>query len=479
MDIPKYPREENRIHSSVIDRRTEAERKRSPSEIRDENRSFLDTLKKAIETVDEYTKKLEKKEGADSGTKSDAAAKEQDEEAKNASSVLEGAAALKKSEEKLLSMLHKLEKRTEQAKAEAKGDKFADSTVPDEDEKRKTGKQKGTPPTDFLPEGVIPEGGSAVKQNGGSASVGKQSSEKAEADELITGSEGGEKAETEPISGGSGEDGEKRVKTFQTKKTEAGLEKKTAEAAAHAAAQNGQNAAGAKKQRFDRDKGNEQHRAGEIREGRPVKHEKLSIEVKPVETVKDGSSDAGTKDGSFLEQGKSGSRQTIPAEFAADGWQQDSAGFKSKMVTLHHAQDLAGRLRESVNSDLVRQAKIILKDASSGEIRLVLKPEQLGNVRIRLDLQDNVIGGRIIVENSTVREIFRENIEHLQKAFAAAGMETGSLDVSVAGGETGAREEQAESRDLPGGQASALHQMESNVPSVEIIREGNSVNMVI
>jgi flagellar hook-length control protein FliK len=93
--------------------------------------------------------------------------------------------------------------------------------------------------------------------------------------------------------------------------------------------------------------------------------------------------------------------------------------------------NLARNLRENAQPEIVRQARFIFRSESSGEIRLVLKPESLGQVRIQLQLQDNHIAGRIIVENSNVRDAFEENMQDLQKAFRDQGMETGSLEVSV------------------------------------------------
>ncbi|MCF7928028.1 MAG: flagellar hook-length control protein FliK [Spirochaetales bacterium] len=100
-------------------------------------------------------------------------------------------------------------------------------------------------------------------------------------------------------------------------------------------------------------------------------------------------------------------------------------------------QMLSRQLEEGGAKDIVRQARIVLKSADSGEMRLVLKPEQLGQVRIQLHLQDNHISGRILVDNPSVREAFEQNISSLQKSFRDEGFETTDLDVSVEDGQTG------------------------------------------
>jgi flagellar protein FlbC len=80
----------------------------------------------------------------------------------------------------------------------------------------------------------------------------------------------------------------------------------------------------------------------------------------------------------------------------------------------------------------VRTTGIILKEGG-GEIRLVLKPESLGNIRIRMNLVDNAIEGRIIVDNPAVKQVIEGSVDALMRALTAQGFQTGSLSVSVGG----------------------------------------------
>ncbi len=112
----------------------------------------------------------------------------------------------------------------------------------------------------------------------------------------------------------------------------------------------------------------------------------------------------------------------------------ENQSFRTNTQTSLSAQDqssLLKYLRETGNGEIVKQASIILKNENSGEIHLMLKPERLGNIRITLNLQDNNIGGRIIVENINVKEAFEHNLESLYRAFRHEGFETAGLDVSV------------------------------------------------
>jgi len=83
-------------------------------------------------------------------------------------------------------------------------------------------------------------------------------------------------------------------------------------------------------------------------------------------------------------------------------------------------------------SELTRAAGIILRDGG-GEIKLTLKPESLGSVRIRMNLVDNAIEGRIIVDNTAVKHVFEGSLDSLMRALTAEGFQTASLQVSVGG----------------------------------------------
>ena len=90
-------------------------------------------------------------------------------------------------------------------------------------------------------------------------------------------------------------------------------------------------------------------------------------------------------------------------------------------------------LSENMNTQIVKQSGIILRDNDQGEIRLVLRPEHLGKVRVRLQLNENQINGRIIVENAFVKEAFDQTLEDLYRAFRNSGFEAGALEVFVDG----------------------------------------------
>jgi flagellar protein FlbC len=98
---------------------------------------------------------------------------------------------------------------------------------------------------------------------------------------------------------------------------------------------------------------------------------------------------------------------------------------------------LAERLRDAWNGDIVQSAHIVLKDGDAGTIRMRLRPESLGNIKIELNLSENNISGRIIVESDAAKSAFERNMNDLADAFRQGGFGSARLEVSVGGGSNG------------------------------------------
>lgn len=106
------------------------------------------------------------------------------------------------------------------------------------------------------------------------------------------------------------------------------------------------------------------------------------------------------------------------------------------------------RFSEIIKSEVVKNTGLILRDNGKGEIKLVLKPESLGNIRIKVLLDNNNIEGKIIVENNNIKQMFQSNMNELEQAFKSEGFESASLEVSVSG-QGSQNREQAEQEVYP------------------------------
>ena len=156
---------------------------------------------------------------------------------------------------------------------------------------------------------------------------------------------------------------------------------------------------------------------------------------------------------------------------------------RTDSLVLPSRQDAVNTLQQNwgpLMNQVVKSAGIVMRDNDSGEIRLVLKPEHLGSVRIQLEMKDNLISGKIVVENQNVRQIFQQNIESLYRAFQEGGFATGALNVSVGGNGAGTREKGRYSG-LPVAEAvSGLKSLADHIPDLQTIGMGESlVNLFV
>jgi len=96
-------------------------------------------------------------------------------------------------------------------------------------------------------------------------------------------------------------------------------------------------------------------------------------------------------------------------------------------------QDLLAReLRQHFNGDMVRHASIALRDEGASTIRLLLKPETLGNVKISLEMAENKVTGLIVVESEDALRAFKREILSLEQAFKDSGFGSVELNLSLA-----------------------------------------------
>ncbi|MDR0503314.1 MAG: flagellar hook-length control protein FliK [Treponema sp.] len=92
---------------------------------------------------------------------------------------------------------------------------------------------------------------------------------------------------------------------------------------------------------------------------------------------------------------------------------------------------LARELHQNFNGDIVRHASMALRNGGEGTIRLALKPESLGNVKIHLEMAENKITGHIVVESEEAMNAFKKEVASLEQAFRDSGYENAELDLSL------------------------------------------------
>jgi flagellar hook-length control protein FliK len=97
------------------------------------------------------------------------------------------------------------------------------------------------------------------------------------------------------------------------------------------------------------------------------------------------------------------------------------------------AAELSRRLDAEAGNEIVRQVKVVLTRADAGEIRINLRPENLGRVRVEIHLDDNRLTGRIFVDSAAAREAFRNSLDGLQTRLVESGFGAADLELAWEG----------------------------------------------
>jgi len=87
--------------------------------------------------------------------------------------------------------------------------------------------------------------------------------------------------------------------------------------------------------------------------------------------------------------------------------------------------------RAGTLNQIVEKAALSLNNGKS-QVRIELKPEFLGSVRMKITTENHLITLRILTELPVVKEMIENNISQLKTDLQSQGLEINKLDVSVA-----------------------------------------------
>ncbi len=159
------------------------------------------------------------------------------------------------------------------------------------------------------------------------------------------------------------------------------------------------------------------------------------IEVQDLRTAaENGVTEASLKDGNFVttvSQGE-GSADITMQLAQGNGASGTTSSVAPGAKEVNFGAMLSNQLQNNA-TELVRTGSIILRDGNVGTINLILHPEELGNVKISLELNDKMVSAQIRVASEEAFQAFKESIASLKQAFADSGFDTGSFDLSWAG----------------------------------------------
>jgi hypothetical protein len=177
-------------------------------------------------------------------------------------------------------------------------------------------------------------------------------------------------------------------------------------------------------------------RGNRTAEARNKKKERPALEVEDLRTAPAGSGRETDQASLQGQRSLSGGRETeLTVELRGRETVSEKGGREAGPGSAGAFENLLAReLEQDLSAGIVREARFVLRDGNEGTIRLSLKPEFLGNVKIRLEMAENKITGHVVVESEEALRAFEREIHTLEQAFRDSGFEGAELDFSLAQG---------------------------------------------
>ena len=89
--------------------------------------------------------------------------------------------------------------------------------------------------------------------------------------------------------------------------------------------------------------------------------------------------------------------------------------------------------KDSIVDQVIEQAKLLLKDDKS-EIKIKLKPEILGDLLLKVEVENGVVAAKAVVDNYKTKEIIEANFIQLRESLKEQGFDIKAFEVFVGSG---------------------------------------------
>ncbi|WP_317367317.1 flagellar hook-length control protein FliK [uncultured Tyzzerella sp.] len=103
-------------------------------------------------------------------------------------------------------------------------------------------------------------------------------------------------------------------------------------------------------------------------------------------------------------------------------------------LSLPKTQVLKNINTSDVVAQIMEKIKFSIKPDIS-EVKMLLKPEQLGEVSLKIATQNGIVTAQFIAENQKVKEIIESNFNQLRDMLSEQGVDVGALEVNVSNNE--------------------------------------------
>jgi flagellar hook-length control protein FliK len=81
--------------------------------------------------------------------------------------------------------------------------------------------------------------------------------------------------------------------------------------------------------------------------------------------------------------------------------------------------------------EIIKEIKSFIEQGTKSSMTLNIEPENLGSVKISLDMTQNIVQARINVDNESVKQYVQTNLESLKQSLNQSGVNLGNIQVNV------------------------------------------------
>lgn len=174
---------------------------------------------------------------------------------------------------------------------------------------------------------------------------------------------------------------------------------------------------------------------------KPVSKSKLKISVEDLRSMPSAQADAAIHTTASESRVETDNSVDMVIDFsgkaqnASQGGdiQNTQNGSEAQKTNQTFSAMLTQEIREAA-ADFVQAGKIVLRDNNAGEIRLHLRPENLGAVKINLELSEGKrVTGTVTVASKEAYEAFEKNLDNLAEEFKQNGFEFAEFNLDWSG----------------------------------------------
>jgi flagellar hook-length control protein FliK len=88
-------------------------------------------------------------------------------------------------------------------------------------------------------------------------------------------------------------------------------------------------------------------------------------------------------------------------------------------------------LGETVMQQIVQRASYVFQNGAQGEIRIMLRPENLGDVSLKVKMEQDIVTAKFVATSNEVKAIIENNLGQLKNALDQMGIKVGKFEVQV------------------------------------------------